>query len=162
MNGFIIVAIVVIMLSLSIYLLRRRFGLMALALLAGALIASLWTIEVTTTLRAYGIQTGVAPLEAIVSIALTFSLPLLALMSPLKYAKKHEHLLSAVLFLALAVAVGVQLVIRYGLVPDSLLLTITTVDEQSRTLITAAAVVAIFDFLTIKSPKTGGDDKKKH
>lgn len=85
------------------FLSKRHFGMPALGLTAGAVLANLWTDGLTPIVAEAGIVIEVPPLHSIVGIALTL-LPALIVMTRANKAHSFAHqVYSSIVFAALAV-----------------------------------------------------------
>ena len=82
---------------------KRRYGVMALALAAGAMMSSLWVSDLTPLVAKAGVVLVQPPLEVIVAAGLTLIPALLVLFSGPSYHAKGGRLVGSVLFGVLAV-----------------------------------------------------------
>lgn len=104
MNVAMILLITVGVLFAVVFLTRRRFGLLGLALAAGSILSDLWSRDLTPLIKDVGVEIAAPPLVTVVAAALVL-LPAAALFfrGP---ANKHlpQRLLSAAAFALLALA----------------------------------------------------------
>ncbi len=103
-----------------VFVARRRYGVMALALAAGAMMSTLWVGDLTPLVAKVGVVSTQPPLEAIVAAGLTLIPALLVLVSGPAYGKgKGARLLGGIFFGALAVLLLLE-PIQSGVVIDSM------------------------------------------
>jgi hypothetical protein len=94
----IIFAAILALLFALAYSTKRRFGMLGLALCAGALLSMSWTGSLTPFLQAQGIDFTSPPLEAVVAATLTILPALFVLMKGPTYKKPLPQLVSAIGF----------------------------------------------------------------
>jgi hypothetical protein len=80
------------------YATSRRFGMLGLALAAGALLSTNWTGNVTPFIQQQGIQLVTPPLELVVRVALILIPPALLLLSGPVYTVRWQRILGALAF----------------------------------------------------------------
>lgn len=153
MNFIIIFSVFLLLLFGVTYLTKRRFGVMGLALAAGAMLSSLWVGDLTPIIASTGVELVRPPLESVVSAALILLPALLLITSGPAYHKAPQRVLGALLF---AVFAGVLLLEPFGSA-----LIIEGVGQQvylflvqhRQIIITLCLVVAIIDLLLTKTHK---------
>lgn len=156
MSFLIIFLGIVAVLFVLAYVTKRRFGLLGLALAAGALLSSLWVGDLTPIIAGAGIVVVEPPLETIVSVGLTLLPAILLLFSGPVYKGKLHRVVGAAVFALLA---GALLLPTFGsaLVVDEVARPAYDVLSQYRpVIITFALVYAIGDLVVAKSPKHRG------
>ena len=142
------------------FVLRKHIGMPALGLTAGAVLAGLWTDDLTPIVADAGLVLIKPPLHSVVAVVLTL-LP--ALLVILRANKAHSHLhrmYGSFVFASLAV------MLTYGAFANAVIL-----DETSRRIviqllpydniiITVCIVLALVDVVYHRKTKVGG--KKAH
>ena len=103
---------------------KRLSAMASLALCAGAVIAKLWTNELTPLVASAGVQIIAPPLGSIVAITLTLLPAFLVLLKSPKVAHRRRNFLSSLLFALLAVT------LTYGAFSNAVVL-----DEQSKQIV---------------------------
>jgi hypothetical protein len=161
MSITVIVMIISVLLFIVAFVTRRRFGVLGLALAAGATLSSLWTADLTPMLQKYGLSVTIAPLDIVVAVVLVILPAVLLLLSGPTYQKSHGRLLGSLLFALLALAFVIE-ALGPLLVLEGWERNVYNFIVTNRTLIVTVGLgVAIFDLLTTKTPKEH-HDKAKH
>lgn len=135
------------------FLTKRRFGVLGLALAAGAMLSSLWVADLTPVVAQAGLVLVKPPLESVVAAALILLPALLLLTSGLSYHSAMQRFIGALLFAVLATTLlleplGSALIIEGQ--GESVYDFLTT---YHATIVTACLVVAIIDVIIAKAPK---------
>lgn len=154
MNIVAVVLIVIALLFLTAYFTKRRFGVLGLALCAGSLLSAMWTADVTPFIREVaGVQLIAPPLSSVVAVSLVLLPAVLLLFSGPTYHSRVQRIVGAAAFALLATSLllgslggGLGLSGTGKEVYDFLL-------ENRNYIITLAIVYALFDILTLKTPK---------
>src|SRR5690554_4880900 len=102
MSASIVFLVVLIGTFLLSYLTKRRFGVLGLALAAGALISEHWAGILTPFLQQQGVVLVAPPLSIVVAIALTLLPTVILLFSGPAYGKALQRILGSLLFTILA------------------------------------------------------------
>lgn len=161
MSVTIIVGILSVLLFVASYVTRRRYGVLGLALAAGATLSNLWAANLTPLVQRSGLVVSVAPLDIIVAVGLVLLPAALLLVSGPTYQKNHGRLLGSLLFALLALAFSVE-ALGPLLVLEGWEQSAYDFITHNRTLIvTIGLSVAIVDLLTTKAPKPSVE-KGKH
>lgn len=140
------------------YFTKRRFGVLGLALCAGALLSDMWTADITPLIRNAGVQLLTPPLATVVAVGLVLLPAIVLLFSGPKYSKLWKRAVGAVAFALLAISL-LLVPLGTGLVLDD-----TTQEyynflvNNRNVIITVAIAYALLDILTYKPPKL--KDKK--
>lgn len=130
----------------------RLVALASLALCAGAVLAKLWTTDLTPLVAQAGVQLVSPPLGSIVAVALTILPAALVLIKSPRTSHKHHRFLSSLIFAVLGV------MLTYGAFSNAVIL-----DEQSkqvvlqilayeRWILTACITLAIVEVLMFHKP----------
>lgn len=132
---------------------KRRFGVLGLALVAGAMVSGLWVADLTPVVAQAGFVLIKPPLESVVAASLTLLPALLLLMSGPSYRASWQRVMGALLFAVLAAVLlleplGSALIIEG---PGEQLYRFFT--HNSVIVITVCVVLALVDLLLTKTPK---------
>jgi len=153
MSFLIIFLIVIAALFALAFLTRRRFGVLGLALAAGALLSTLWVGDLTPIIAEAGFILVKPPLSSVVSAGLILLPAVLLLASGPTYKSLPQRVIGAVAFAVLATALLLE-PLGSALVIDN---TAKPVYEffvrYSAVIITAGLSLAVFDLLLAKMPK---------
>jgi len=153
MSFVVIFVIIIALLFATAFFTKRRFGVLGLALTAGAMLSTLWVGDLTPIIAKAGIIIVKPPLESIVAATLTLAPALLLLTSGPTYKASHHRIAGAAAFAVLATMLlleplGSALVIEgvgkqvYDFVTDWRVV-----------IITACLVYAVVDLLMTKTPR---------
>ena len=134
------------------FLSRRLVGVASLALCAGAVIARLWTDELTPLVAQSGVHMTSPPLGSVVAVLLTVLPAVLVLFKSPRVGKRHHGILSSIVFAVLGT------LLTYGAFSNAVVL-----DGQSQSIVqqilawqkwilTACIVLAIGEVLAFHKP----------
>jgi hypothetical protein len=90
--------IIALILFVIIYTTKRRYGLLALAVVAGSIISASWSTYVTAVLQLQGVKLLSPPLNAVVATLLIVLPATLLLFVGPKYKKKWQRAVGSLLF----------------------------------------------------------------
>lgn len=140
---------------------RRRFGVLGLALAAGALLSLLWSSDMVGIIERSNISFASISTAGLVSIGLVLAPAALLLFSGPSYGNKHGRVVGATLFAAFATTLVIE-PLSSTLILDAAARSIfDTVVKYQAYIVTAGVGVALFDMLAIHT--TGGHaPKAKH
>ncbi len=154
MNLAIILSIVIVTLFAMTYFTKRRFGVLGLALCAGALLSTMWTPQVTELVRSAGVELVAPPLANVVSAAIVLLPAIFLLFSGPTYYKKWQRIVGSLAFALLATSF-VLVAFESQLNLDETGQQLYDFLTQNRSLIVTGAVIyALLDLLTFKAPKS--------
>lgn len=142
------------------YMTKRRFGVLGLALSAGALLSLHWASTVTPFLEARGITTAVPPLSSLVQIALIVAPPFILLFSGPKYTKKLPQLLGALAFAGLALVFISDILASILVLEQASAALYQFLHDNKSILIVVGIIAAITDVLFTRKQKAHKDSKK--
>lgn len=135
---------------------KRRFGVLGLALAAGAMLANLWVGKLTPVIAEAGVKLVAPPLHSVVSAALILAPALLLLFSGPTYKTKPWRIAGAAAFAVLAAALLLE-PLGAALIIEGPGKQVYELFVQYRTvIITACLVLALLDLLAVKMPKHFG------
>lgn len=148
-------------LAVVFFVSHRHIGVPALGLTAGAVLARLWTDDLTPIVADAGLVINQPPLHSIVAVALTL-LPALIVMSRASRAHSMSHqLYGSIVFAALAV------MLTYGAFANAVIMDDTSRDivlqllPYDGVIITACIVLALVDVVYHRKPGPKTKSKKK-
>jgi len=108
MNVALVFVAVLVILFVLAFLTKRRFGVLGLALAAGAMLSSLWAETLTPFIAQVGVMVDRPPLITLVSVALVLLPAVLLLFSGPSYRDMPMRFAGALCFAALALALLVE------------------------------------------------------
>jgi hypothetical protein len=156
MSFLIIFLVVMAVLFVLAYMTKRRFGVLGLALAAGAMISTLWVGDLTPIIASAGLVLVQPPLESVVSAGLILLPAILLLFSGPVYKGKVQRIVGALAFTVLATALLLP-PLGSALVIDDTAKPIYEAFFQYRpVIITVALIYALGDLLVTKTPKHRG------
>ena len=108
MNVVVVFAILAVVLFVSAFIARRRFGLLGLALAAGSILSTIWSFDAGLVVGALGLFPS-GPLTTAITLSLIVLLPAIVLLFH-GYTYKHivSRIIGALLFTLLALAFLVE------------------------------------------------------
>ena len=153
MDIVIILLVIIGLLFMAAYFTKRRFGVLGLALAAGSILSTMWAADVTPLIRSAGIELVSPPLATVVGASLVLLPATLLLFSGPTYSSKIHRIIGAAAFALLASSFLLgSLGGGLNLGDNGQQIYRLLVDNRNY-IITAAIVYALFDILTMKSPK---------
>lgn len=152
MNFIIIFSVLAVVLFAAAFVSKRRFGVLGLALLAGATLSGLWVETVTMIVSGLGLRSTAPPLETLVEAAIILFPALLLLLSGPTYRSVPQRVIGALAFTLLALALLLQ-PLGSALVISGIGQTVYGLFVQYHaTIITACVIFAILDLFGTKTP----------
>lgn len=153
MNVVIVILILVALLFALSFFTKRRFGVLGLALAAGAMLSKTWAPELTPYVRQAGVQLVAPPLESVVAASLVLLPAILLLFSGPTYHAMWQKLIGSAVFALLAISfllepLGGALV----LTGDSQAVYEFLVHNRTW-IITGGILYALFDLLMVRTPR---------
>lgn len=153
MSFVIIFVIIIALLFFVAYFTKRKFGVLGLALAAGAMLSTLWVGDLTPIIAQAGFILVKPPLESVVAAALILMPAMLLLASGPSYRATGQRVLGALLFAVFATVLLLE--------PLGAALIIEGIGKQvydffvqyQMAIITLCLGVAIIDLLLTKTPK---------
>lgn len=161
MTFSLIVAGLILLLFALAYATKRRFGVLALSLLAGALLAEMWSETVTPYVANSGISLISPPLINVVSFVITLVPSFFLLFSGPSAFKKHQQLGGAFVYALLAVSLLFD-TLKSAIVMDDFAKNVASqVEPYLPIVITVCIVLALLDVFATHTRKFDSR-KKKH
>lgn len=139
---------------------HRSFGLPALGLTAGAVLARLWTDDLTPIVADVGLTVDRPPLHSVVAVTLTLLPAIVVMMSAGRAGSKGHGLYGSLIFAVLAV------MLTYGAFTGAIMLDSASQDfvrqlqPYGNAVITACIGLALLDTLN-RSKRTAGSRNRK-
>ena len=153
MNVALVFIIAVGVLFALAFITKRRFGVLGLALAAGAMLSSLWAQTLTPIIEQAGVSVSAPPLITLVSVSLVLLPALLLLFSGPSYSKTVPRIVGATAFALLASALLVE-PLGSALVLQGDSRQVYELLVQYRVyIVTAGLVLALFDILSTRTPR---------
>lgn len=158
--SFVVVCLLVIALLFAVsFFTKRRFGVLGLALAAGAILSEMWVGDITPIIASTGIELVKPPLQSVVAAGLILAPAFLLLLSGPTYKNVSQRLIGSLMFALLATA--------FLLPPLSSALIIDGVGEpvyrffadNRMYFVSVGLIFALIDLLMTKTPKA---HKKGH
>ena len=152
------IAMAALLFALS-FIVKRRFGVLVLALLAGSLLANLWTETLTPFVASTGIVTIRPPLSSLVALTVTLAPAFVLFLGGPVANRKHERLLGSLVFAIVATMLSFNW-LNDALVIDGAGRVLHDFLTQYQALIlTAGVIAAIFDVLMTHTVRHAGSGK---
>lgn len=147
--------IIMLILLAVVYLSKRRYGLLGLALIAGSIISASWSTYVTVMLQLQGVRLLSPPLNVVVAIVLLLLPVVFLLFVGPTYRKKWQKISGSLLFAILATLLIAAAIMREtpSLMADSQVGAIAT--QAYPLIIVVGVTVAIVDTVMAHRPKKG-------
>jgi hypothetical protein len=155
MNALIVFVILLVALFAVVYIPKRRFGVLGLALCAGSLLSASWTSTLTPWVASQGVSVVAPPLSSIVAALLILLPPALLVFSGPTYSSSLQRLVGSIAFAALALVFLLQ-PLGSALVLDSFGAQAYNVLRGSSNVITVAGIaLALVDIWMTRTPHHG-------
>lgn len=154
MNVVVIFVIIVVALFVIAFATKRRFGVLGLALAAGAMLSSLWTKELTPLVEQSGVVSiTLPPLASLVAAALVLLPAVLLFFSGPVYKDKGSRVIGSLAFAVLALALLLEPLGSALVLQDIGKQIYDFFVENKVYIVTAGLVFALFDILATKTPR---------
>jgi hypothetical protein len=157
--SFLVIFLMVIgVLFATSFLTKRRFGVLGLALAAGAMLSTLWVGNLTPIIASAGFVIVKPPLESLVSAGLILAPALLLLSSGPTYKTMRQRIIGAAAFAILATSLLLE-PLGSALVIDSVGKPVYEFFvKYHAVIVTVALVLALLDLLVTKTPRHKAKD----
>lgn len=132
---------------------KRKFGVLGLALAAGAMLSALWVGDLTPIIAQAGVVLIKPPLESVVAAGLILLPAVLLLSSGPSYRSKGQRVLGALLFAVFATTLLLEPLGSALIIEGVGRQVYDFFSEYQVAIITACLGVAIMDLLFTKTPK---------
>lgn len=135
------------------FLTKRRFGVLGLALAAGAMLSNLWAETLTPVIEDAGVMVNVPPLATIVAVVLVLLPSVVLLFSGPSYHSLSMRVIGAFSYAALALALLLD-PLESGLILEGVSADIYQFFVNNRVyILTAGLIFALFDILSTRTGK---------
>lgn len=138
---------------------QRRFGVLALALAAGSVLASIWSKQLGDVLEQAGLEAAVLPVGVISSVVLLIAPALLLVLGGPKHHEKSKRAVAALAFAVLGAAFLVEPMGSYITLSGDALTAYTWLLGSYKYVITAGLVLGVLDMFVGQNSK---HKKPKH
>ncbi len=160
MNFLIAFLVVIAALFVLAYFTRRRFGVLGLALAAGAMLSTLWVGDLTPVIANAGVVLIKPPLHSVVAAGLILLPAVLLLFSGPTYKSSMQRIIGAIAFALLATALLLEpLGAALGIDGQAQSIYDTLVKYHTY-IVTVALAYAVFDLLLTKTPRHRRKEKE--
>lgn len=153
MSFLIVLAIVTAALFITVYVTKRRVGVLGLGLAAGAILSNLWVGDLTPLVAQAGIEIVRPPLSSVVATALTLLPALILLFGGPGYKTTWQRMVGSLVFAVLAVVLLLGPLGAALVIDDSGKPLFEFLQRYQNILITAGLGFAVIDLLLTRSPK---------
>lgn len=161
MSALLVFVVLLLALFALAFFAKRRFGVLGLALCAGALLNGSWTSSLTPLIERQGVTLMAPPLASVVAMTLTLAPAVLLLFSGPSYTKLPSRIAGSAMFALLAFVFLLE-PLGLAFVLDQPSQQVYSVVQHFGNLIIVAGIgVALLDLLLTRSPK-GGKSKGGH
>ncbi len=155
MTSLIVFIIIAALLFALPFLTKRRFGILGLALAAGAVLSSLLVGSITPIVASIGVLLVKPPLESVVAATVTLLPALLLLFSSPQQHSMARRVVGSLAFSLLAVAFLLE-ALGSALVIEGMGETVYVfLTQYKSTIIAIGLILAILDLFFAKTPKLG-------
>jgi hypothetical protein len=152
MNALLVLAVLLGALFALSYITKRRFGVLGLALCAGALLSASWTATLTPWVESQGVVFVSPPLSAVVSTLLVLGPALLLLFSGPTYSSTIQRIFGSVAFALLAFVFLLQPIGVAFVLDDTGAQIYATLQQGANLIIVIGIFAALADILITRTP----------
>lgn len=149
------------LLFLLAFIMKRRFGVLGLALAAGALLSTYWTDAVQAFLEQQGITLAQPPLSEVVAVSLALLPAVLLLFSGPAYSSKTQRILGSALFAVMAFLVVLPDLTNIFVIDAAAQPIVQGLIQYKNSILAALIVYATIDTMLAHGSKSFGK-KKEH
>jgi hypothetical protein len=162
MNLVFIVAIVIVTLFLLAFITKRRFGVLGLALAAGAMLSNLWAVKLTPLVAQAGVVSDRPPLEVLVAATLVLLPAVLLLFSGPSYHDMPMRVGGAFCFALLATVFLMEPIGGTLVLMDQNMQVYDWLLQNRVYIVTGGLILAILDLLSLHTGIAPRPKSKKH
>jgi hypothetical protein len=157
MNAVIVLAIVFAILFAVPYVTKRRLGVLALALAAGAMLSQLWVGNVTPIVASAGFVLVKPPLESVVGMAITLLPALILIPVTPAYSSMIHRVIGSLTFALLAITLLSAPLGSALIIEGTGKMVYDTLATNQAAIVSICLGLAILDLLITKLPKRRKD-----
>lgn len=162
MNAILFFLIIFGLLFILSFFMRRRFGVLGLALAAGVIISQSWAEKLTPLIQQQGIDSITPPLLVVVQAGLVIAPAILLLFSGPTYHQKIPRLVGSLLFALLSSAFLLSILGGFMQFDEVSLPIYKTFTEVQQIIVVVCLVIAIIDVLTTQTHHKKRGRKSSH
>lgn len=153
MSFLIVLAIVTAALFITVYVTKRRVGVLGLGLAAGAILSNLWVGNLTPLVAQAGIEIVRPPLSSVVATVVTLLPALILLFGGPGYKATWQRIVGSLVFAMLAIVLLLEPLGAALVVDEAGKPLFEFLQRNQNILITAGLGFAIIDLLLTRSPR---------
>ena len=153
MSFLIVLAIVAAALFVTVYITKRRLGVLGLALAAGAILSSLWVGDLTPLVAQAGIEIIRPPLSSVVATVVTLLPAVILLFGGPSYKASWQRMIGSLAFAVLAIVLLLEPIGAALVVDDSGKPIDEFLHQYQNIFITAGLSLAVIDLLLTRNPR---------
>lgn len=153
MNIALVFVVILLLLFALAFVTKRRFGVLGLALAAGAMLSSLWAETLTPVIQQAGFVVERPPLLVVVAVMLVLLPSVLLLFSGPSCKDMPARLIGALCYAALATALLVEPLGSAMILTGDSKLVYDFVVEYRVYIVTAGLILALIDILMTRTPR---------
>ena len=154
MNVIVLFGAIVLAVFVIAFVSSRRFGPMALALAAGAMLAEIWSEWLAIIIGGFGVEVPGLPHGVIATLIILLAPLFLLLFGGPRYQGKHERAISAVLIALLTAALLVRPLGRYLVLDGDALKAYQMLSDWWQYVVTAGLILGLIDLFLLHSART--------
>lgn len=162
MNAIFFFLIIFGLLFILSFFMRRRFGVLGLALAAGVIISQSWAEKLTPLIQQQGIDSMAPPLLVIVQAGLVVTPAILLLFSGPTYHQKIPRLVGSLLFALLASTFLLSILGGFMQFDEVSLPIYKAFTEVQQVIVAVCLVIAVIDVLTTQTHHKKHGRKSSH
>ncbi len=141
---------------------KRRFGVLGLALAAGVIISQSWAEKLTPIIQQQGFEPTAPPLLVIVQAALVVAPAIILLFSGPTYHQKIPRIIGSLLFALLASTFLVSILGGFMQFDEISLPIYEAFTEFQQVIIVVCLIIAVIDVLMTQTPRKKRSKKSSH
>lgn len=153
MSFLIVLAIIAAALFITVYITRRRLGVLGLALAAGAILSNLWVGDLTPLVAQAGIEIVRPPLSSVVATAVTLLPAIILLFGGPGYKTTWQRAIGSLVFAGLAIVLLLEPLSAALVIDDSGKPLYEFLQRYQNVIITTGLSLAIIDLLLTRTPR---------
>lgn len=162
MNALVVAVLLAVGLFFASYVTRRRFGVLGLALAAGAVLSANWAATLTPFLQRHGVHLIAPPLESLVQLVLILAPPFVLLFSGQTYSKMLPRVVGSLAFSLLAMAFCVDVLSTTLVADTSNVAVFRQLHDNQSLIIVAGIIAALADIILTRKSKSKENKKSTH
>ncbi|HYG83370.1 MAG TPA: hypothetical protein VD907_00645 [Verrucomicrobiae bacterium] len=144
------------------FITKRRFGVLGLALAAGALISESWAATLTPAIEQQGIYVAAPPLEVLVRSVLLLLPPVILLFSGPMYTSKLWRFIGSLIFALLATTFLFNYFAATLQFDHTSAMFALVIETYRPYIVVAGLSLAVLDTFLLKTPKFKRPRREKH